>query len=250
MIYILLNAVGVFFLVATFGLLVARFARQQERLESGLAPELPPEDPYALLWWQDLQDLGLEFHLANGEIWRGRISWHRYPDGADESHAVPMKHWNKLDNYRRRIEWKEPAIMSLHAHTLVDWTALDRAYQVKLLNGSLWQFNTKSEGLGKDNEMAWHLISSPPDLRHEALVKVYKDLNVHLEHIRRQQERGRLIQNHPLNRQLDEALARASIPCGVCRLAPVSIPGGICASCRAASGSDTLSSDPVLGRRL
>ena len=159
-----------------------------------------------------------------------------------------MQHWGKLDGYRRRIEWQEPAIMALHAHTLVDWTALDRAYQIKLLSGALWQFNTKSEGLGKDNEMAWHLIASPPDLRHEALVKIYKDLNKHLEHIRREQERARLAQNsvrpnaHAAAQQtltpLEQirAIARSSIPCGICGLTSVSIPGGICRYCREAQG--------------
>ena len=182
-------------LVAIFGVLMAKFALRHGSLPA-LSREPQLKDPYALVWWQDLQDLGYEFHLASGEVWRGRVaSFHRWPDGMDESHGVPMDHWNKLERYRRRIEWKEPEIWALHGHTLVDWTAMERAYQLKLLNGSVWQFNEKSEGLGEDNEMAWHRISSPDGVVFESLNRVRASLNSHLEQIRKAEARAAAVGN-------------------------------------------------------
>ncbi len=247
-------------LVAIFGVMIARLALQQERLGGVTPKHLPkPKDPYALVWWQDLEDLGYEFHLENGEVWRGRLgdAYHRYPDGADESHAVPLKHWDKLSGYRRRIEWREPEIWAKHAHVLVDWAAIDRAYQLKLLNGSVWQFNTKSEGLGENNSLAWHRISSPgPPFVFESINRVHASLNEHLGQIRRGQtdpemgaggSPGEAVVIHRHNSLLLvqqagqlAAAARGVLSanhCDKCHFRPVSIPGGICRACREAQGA-------------
>ena len=260
----LLQAGAALLLIAIFGVAAATFALRHERAGGRKAlpdgrkkPGDPKADPYAIVWWQNLQDLGYEFHLVNGEVWRGRITWHRYPDGADESDVVPMKHWDKLDAYRRRIEWKEPEIWALHAHVLVDWSPLERAWQLKLLNGSVWQFNTKSEGLGENNSMAWHRISSPEGIVFESLNSIHAALNAHLEQIRAkgqaplirheqelQDAHNRLLVQQrarqradldPLNAHLD---AQYSVGiCSACRMRPVYHHFSLCLHCQKAQGS-------------
>ena len=174
-------------LVAIFGVSMASFALRQGRWERG--PELDTEsDALPWVWWQDLQELGFEVHLKNGETWRslGRFEptiWHRKRGGPTRLKLVADDTMDeRLTECLRTIKGGRAG--DRHAHCLVAWSALDHGYQLKLLNDSVWQFNSKSEGLGENNELAWHRIDSPAGMVFESMNSIHTSLNDHLRNIR------------------------------------------------------------------
>ena len=248
---ILVGIAIVFLLVAIFGVAVAKFVLQQPALdpakvkrpapELGWSRELPP-DPLTWVWWQDLTWPGgrrtIEIHLENGTVWRtdsGGITWRSYPSGkdcwdGDTGKGNALK--RVLGSCLQQIDWSTDEAKAKHAHSLKGWSATvdGKSYTLRLLNGSTWQFNVKSEGLGQNNELAWQRVSSPEGVVFEAMVKIYADLNKHLDWIRQEQVRVGSIAS------LQNKRGRAVNLCGGCHFSVVSIPGGICSGCRAAQG--------------
>lgn len=245
------HVVSVLILIAIFGVVMANFAlRHEKKLGEKLAAPKLSTDPFAWIWWQDLTSLKpgarrtIEIHLTEGTAWHTNdegIVWYNRPHSATcvacrLSGKSKLK--DALGSYLQQIDQNTDVAKSKHAHVLTEWSSVDKAYLLTLLNGSTWQFNTKSEGLGKDNELAWHLIKSDSGTVFEALVKVYADLNKHLVWIRQQQAReefvGRGLQNAAA---VAHESARAVNVCGGCHFRTVSIPGGICRACRSAQGA-------------
>jgi len=240
---ILNHGAAVVLLIAIFGVSMAHFALRHEA-----RTRLP--NPLNAVWWQDLQELGFEIHLGSGETWRsaGRFeptTWRRMRENASQEVATPELA-DTLTRYMQTIKAGDAA--DKHAHCLVDWSALDGAYQLKLLNGSVWQWNKKWM---KDSP--WKRIQSPEHIVFESTSSIHAALHEHLEHIH-EYEAGNA--SRPPLDLIDEPNSSVtstgtlssvqtvhlgcspgalySNPCGTCQVAHVSIPGGICRSCRSA----------------
>lgn len=228
-------------LIAIFGVEVASFVLHNEsRYRSKL-----PSRGEVWVWWQDLQELGFEIHLQNGETWRsyGRLeplSWRRMRENIVQAVAD-----DKLARYLSEClqSIKDSEAEGKHAHCLVDWSALDRAYRLKLLNGTVWQFNTKSEGITESNSLAWHLLTVPDGIVHESINRISAALNLHLQAIRNEEHAQRETVTERSKQALvmanaarNAAYASASHLCGGCGFVEVGIPGGICLNCREAQG--------------
>lgn len=235
MLAVILAAVAAFFSMATFGLKVAKQYAPPELPAPKAQPKPKPIDPYELIWWQDFSkpfSPEFEFRLANGETWRGHVSYRRYPDGAQKTDVVPHHRWDVFSALERRIGWKEPAIMQLHAHNMVGWDdAPDGAYTVKMLNGSSWKLQPD-----KPMNLRWRFVGADDtSLCHEPLVKVYESLDKHLATIQSFKETQAEAKKQLSARYGDGVIIQPA--CGKCGLTPVSIPGGICKFCRDAMGT-------------
>jgi hypothetical protein len=232
-------------LISIFGVSMAQFALSQERYEKKLSGEI--ESPDDLIWWQDLQELGFEAHLRDGHTYRssgrmGDVGWRRMIGNQATDIVTGKELTTALNDHLRDI--RDGVVDDLHAHQLVDWSPLDKAYQLKLLNDSVWQWNAKSEGLSN----AWHRISSPLYLVFEDLTSVYAALDGHLKIIRDRQKRAQEVRNATRDGyQLSELEMGGSggssdlkvflsHRCSRCGVGVAKLGGGICASCDAILG--------------
>lgn len=99
-----LAAAGVLLLIAIFGVLVAR------SFAPPFAPSLTPNprtrNPYEWQWWRYFGSEGeVEVMLNNGELWRGPVSWSRYPDGKNSIDMYDLELDNALKRYEQQIKW-------------------------------------------------------------------------------------------------------------------------------------------------
>lgn len=113
--------IAALFLVAIFGVQVARFVEAKRCVEATMpndeastAGDAPPQpaDPHALRSWRRV-GYDLEITLESGRVFRGWVFWKSFPDGREISTLSKVE--GALSTYKQQIEWELPAVMNLEA---------------------------------------------------------------------------------------------------------------------------------------